>query len=992
MAGDKYRMITVIKWIMLVMGVSLLQHDPAFAQVNSEVHPNPLPYYYLGTQLIPDSDTASPLLNHSPNSLVNTCTNSNFSAGDFTGWTGCFGGFATPCDNTGFSNTRHVIMPRANQLYDPFIGSPLTTVFPGDEHSARLGDTLEGNHSEQLRYTVTVTPDHFLFIYRWASVLESVGHLPSQMPKFALQVEDMNGNAIGGSCGFYEFIAPNCSPPGPSCIVPPEWHYVHVTSPSIDLYWHDWTTIALDLSPYLSQGTVQIVFTTRGCSLQIHRGYAYLSTYCTPLANQISMCANSAHATLTAPPGFATYEWRGPGLSGPVIGNTQSIIIDNPQPGDMFYVNLTAANGCMVNDLNQEIIATVVSAEFSAVPHCPGEATSFQDMSTINQNDVVYWHWMFGDGQPDLGGTPTPTHVYSAPGTYTVTLHAYSTDGCMGAVSHEVTISAIPSPTLTGPETACENGAGQTYTTEAGMTGYNWSFPPGTTVISGGTSTDHTATISWVTSGNYTIGVNYSNPLGTCTSAVPASLNINVGTLAPPVISGNTSVCLGATNQVYSTQPGKINYLWSIPAQAQVTAGGTPSDHFVEVIWVDAGNYLITVNYSDPISLCTSVQPASINVMVEGYPGLAGPISGLNSVCRNSTANYSVSPIPNAVAYQWQYSGSGILIANNGTGSIEVIFTENAMSGILSVRGENSCGTGGNSLLSIQVHENPVVAFTPCFDTITTTQARKIILRGGSPFIQGQGSYSGSRVSLNPVTGQYEFDPAGAVPGKYTIHFSYTNIFGCTASSTPSGIRVVNSPFTCTEELTDVRDGKKYKTVLLSGHCWMQENLDYGLKLTFPNVIQTDNCLPEKYCSPSDANCTSYGGLYTWDELMDYSAEASSKGMCPPGWHIPSEVEWQTLINGLVAGTPLAHTSSTLGSKLKDLWLVNGFHAMTKGLAYNSHYWGFFTGLLTGTMFWTSSECSPSQGIARGVNLLNPSISWYCNSRGNAFSLRCVKD
>ncbi|MFZ4521321.1 MAG: FISUMP domain-containing protein [Bacteroidales bacterium] len=1140
------------------------------AQEKSGVMPNPFPQYFLGTQLVPNGDTASALFDHSPKNLVTTCGNSDFSEGSFFNWSGCYGTFDNPCDAVGFDTYRHVIMPRVNQTYDPFIGAPLTTLFPGEEFSARLGDTLEGSHSEQLRYTVSVTPDHFLFIYRWAAVLESVGHEVWQMPKFSLQVEDMAGNPIGGTCGFYEFIAPNCSPPGPSCIVPDEWHYFPVPSPAIVLYWHDWTTIALDLSSFEALGDVQIVFTTRGCALQIHRGYAYLSTYCSPLANQISMCSGAPQATLTAPPGFTTYEWRGPGMAGPPIGNTQSVIVANPQATDIYYVNLTAANGCMVNDLSQEIMATVINTDFTVVPHCAGEATTFLDASTINQNAVVYWHWIFGDGGPDLGGIPNPTHVYAIPGTYTVTLNAYSTEGCLGTVSKTITISAVPPPTLDGPASTCANGPGLLYTTEPGMTNYVWNFPPGTTVISGGTSTENTALLSWTNAGNYTIAVNYTNPLAVCNSILPATVTVDVGALSPPVITGENPVCMGVAGKTYTTQPGKINYdwvippqatpidggtstsnyvtvtwnavgtyditvnytepvslctpvapavypvtvtalqpptfltgepaacvgeggktystqagkvnyswtippeadvsdggtsmdnfvtvtwntagsysisvnyaepitlcsaaipatypvvvspvptpslngvimiclgtsgttyttqpgktnyTWTIPPEAHVEAGGANSENFVTVTWLSPGNYTIGVNYSEPGSFCTSALPATLGITVDAWPGAAGIIAGPTSVCRTNTENYFIPVITYASSYQWSYSGTGIIITNNGNSTISISFTEFATDGILTVKGVNSCGDGPLSLpLSIVVHDIPVVTFIPCFDVITTPDARKIVLRGGTPYFPGQGVFSGNRVSLNAVTGLYEFDPHGARPGIYPIAYSYTNAGGCMATAAPISITVQNNPFICGDDLTDVRDGKKYQTEFLSGHCWMKENLRYGMYLASPGTVQTDNCHPEKYCSPADPGCTVYGGLYQWDELMDYSATPSSKGLCPPAWHVPSEAEWQYLIDKLVPGIPLSRTNSTLGATLKDTQLTDGFTALMGGLEYNDRNWAFFSGIVTGTMFWTSTECSATQAVARGLNVVNPSVSWYCNSRANAFSQRCVKD
>ena len=238
----------------------------------------------------------------------------------------------------------------------------------------------------------------------------------------------------------------------------------------------------------------------------------------------------------------------------------------------------------------------------------------------------------------------------------------------------------------------------------------------------------------------------------------------------------------------------------------------------------------------------------------------------------------------------------------------------------------------------------------------------------------------------------FEFDPSGASPGLYPITYSYTNTYGCMASPASVSISVQNNPFSCGGELTDVRDGKKYTTAYLSGHCWMTGNLNYGTILESPGISQTDNCIPEKYCTPAIMGCTRYGGMYQWDELMDYAATSGTKGICPPEWHVPSEAEWQFLIDNLIFGTGAPDANGTSGAPMKDILLAGGFHGLLGGLNYNDSYWAFTSGSETGTQFWTSSANGPIHAVARGLNIYNQSISHYLSSRGNAFSLRCVKD
>ena len=100
------------------------------------------------------------------------------------------------------------------------------------------------------------------------------------------------------------------------------------------------------------------------------------------------------------------------------------------------------------------------------------------------------------------------------------------------------------------------------------------------------------------------------------------------------------------------------------------------------------------------------------------------------------------------------------------------------------------------------------------------------------------------------------------------------------------------------QTLTDSRDKKKYKTVKIGEQTWMAQNLDYHGADGFLGLCYGDE--PKKKIRKPE-NCKKYGRLYNWKEAME---------ACPSGWHLPSDEEWQTLVD-------FAGGDEVAGKKLK---------------------------------------------------------------------------
>jgi len=140
---------------------------------------------------------------------------------------------------------------------------------------------------------------------------------------------------------------------------------------------------------------------------------------------------------------------------------------------------------------------------------------------------------------------------------------------------------------------------------------------------------------------------------------------------------------------------------------------------------------------------------------------------------------------------------------------------------------------------------------------------------------------------------------------------------------------------TCgTSTVTDA-SGNIYSTVQIGDQCWMAENLRVGTMIDgYTN--QTINGVIEKHCYENNlANCNTYGGLYQWNEMM----QEAGQGICPAGWHVPTNSEWgwlNLLLYGDAAGK--MKTTGTLEGGT-GLWYapntaatnISGFNAVPGG-------------------------------------------------------------
>jgi uncharacterized protein (TIGR02145 family)/prepilin-type N-terminal cleavage/methylation domain-containing protein len=240
----------------------------------------------------------------------------------------------------------------------------------------------------------------------------------------------------------------------------------------------------------------------------------------------------------------------------------------------------------------------------------------------------------------------------------------------------------------------------------------------------------------------------------------------------------------------------------------------------------------------------------------------------------------------------------------------------------------------------------------------------------------------------------------------------------------------------CGSPLVDSRDGQSYATVQIGTQCWMAQNLNVGTKITsctngYAGVCTTggdtlqnqgtSTTAIQKYCYNNDpAQCptstgifstTAYGGLYQWWQAMGGSTSTTGfgvTGICPTGWHLPTDNEYKTLeiYLGMCSGTGSnpnycaddsgVWRGTTQGDQLKAAGLcsgrtpcgTSGFNGLLAGYRNAD---GSFLNQSSNAFFW-SSLVSGGSAWYRYVLSGNATVHRSAPNQAYGFSVRCVKN
>ncbi len=507
---------------------------------------------------------------------------------------------------------------------------------------------------------------------------------------------------------------------------------------------------------------------------------------------------------------------------------------------------------------------------------------------------------------------------------------------------------------------------------------------------------------------------------GPCSSIVatptgPSSASVS---FVPPTSDGGSPIT-GYTVTATSTP--------SAPAKRKTTAAiitvSGSSSPIVVTGLVFGVNYIFTVvannavGPSPTITTTTTVTPCVLNT---ASAGSSSPTLAVNTALTNITHSTTIATgigtatgLPTGVTAAWSANVITISGTPTATGSFsyEIPLTGGCGSvkamGSITVSASPACAAAAAS-------STPTLTVNTVLTNIThaTTSSTGIGTPTGLP-AGVSAAWSGNVITISGT-------PTNTGTFNYTIPLTGTSC----SSVNATGTITVSAPV-C--PATIAYNSYTYNTVAIGTQCWMQENLrtrlyNDGTEISFNKSGGSDGVTPSQTWSvltygahtiyandsvASPSNLTTYGYLYNWYAAKGVSTSGSTtyKNICPTGWHVPTDYEWNKLVKFLDSGADTTGTStqSTIaGGKMKSsgttYWNspntgadnASGFTALPGGYRDID---GSFYDIRDNAFFWSATELGSNNAWGRDLYSSNGDVDRglsYDKSLGA--SVRCLRD
>jgi len=479
--------------------------------------------------------------------------------------------------------------------------------------------------------------------------------------------------------------------------------------------------------------------------------------------------------------------------------------------------------------------------------------------------------------------------------------------------------------------------------------------------ISKAASSDVPYTFDWVTNneniGSHTIKATSEDNDG---ATISDEISINI------IQGGNSPIASFTANQINGQKPLNVNFsdqssnnpttwLWNFGD------GNESSQQNPSHTYYNAGVYTVSLTATNEFGTNTKTKNGYINVSNSGNV----PIADFSANPTNGQEPLTVSFIDQSsnipTTWLWNFGDGNTSSQQNpshtyynaGVYTVSLTATNEFGTNTKTKNGYINVSNSGNAPIA-DFSANPTNGQEPLTVTFID-QSSNIPTTWLWNF--GDGNTSSQQ---NPSHTYYN-------AGVYTVSLTVMNDFGTDTDTKTNFITVTSS-----NSFTDPRDGQTYATVEIGTQTWFAENLNY----------ETAN----SWCyENSSSNCDVYGRLYTWGEALT---------VCPNGWHLPSDSEWQILVDYLGG-------SSVAGGKLKEAGYTHwsspnagatnssGFTALPGGIRSDV---GSFHQFNTQGRWWTATGFSSQMAWRNTLSYNLEQVSRFTDNKGYGLSVRCIKD
>jgi len=293
---------------------------------------------------------------------------------------------------------------------------------------------------------------------------------------------------------------------------------------------------------------------------------------------------------------------------------------------------------------------------------------------------------------------------------------------------------------------------------------------------------------------------------------------------------------------------------------------------------------------------------------------------------------------------------------------------------------------------------------TPCFFLYLSSKCDPRTQKHGIAtlfyHLDGQGSSSSFSSEQGVSSSDTPPSSSSTAPSSSSVALSSSSAPLSSSSIAPSSSSVVSSSSSLapsSSSLSHIGKGNNisnYRTIAIGTQTWMAENLDY--------VVVGSKCY-----NNDPSRCNEYGSLYDWSIAMALPSgcntnscanqiQSPHRGICPSGWHIPSQSDWNTL-SSYVQSTSGCSSCDAKLLKSTSGWSNNGngtdqygFSALPGGYGFSG---GSFDDVGSYGNWWSASEDLSNGAYSRYMDDDSGyAVVWYYHGKSYLLSVRCLQD